>query len=127
MGQTDSRRTILVIDDDEDTADSLAMLLRLLGHAVVVARSGREGIEAALAAKPDAILLDVGMPGLDGYNVATRLRSGGGFDDVPIIALTGHGMESDRRRSAAAGIDHHLVKPFDVVDLVKLLGDPAAV
>ena len=94
-------------------ADSLAMLLGMLGYRVDVARSGEAGLAAAIATRPDAILLDIGMPGMDGYEVASRLRARGDFDDVLIIAVTGFGMESDRRRSREAGIDHHLVKPCD--------------
>jgi two-component system, chemotaxis family, CheB/CheR fusion protein len=69
------------------------------------------------------ILLDIGLPGLSGYEVASRLRASGGFDDVLIIVITGHGDESDRRRSAAAGIDHHLLKPISPEEIVKLFGD----
>ena len=121
------RRTILVIDDNADAGDSVALLLRCLGHRAVVARSGEAGLAAALATRPDAILLDIGMPGLDGYEVASRLRARGDFEDVLIIAITGFGTESDRRRSREAGFDHHLVKPCDPEKLMVLLGDgPAA-
>jgi CheY-like chemotaxis protein len=120
-------RKILVIEDSDDTADSLATLLGLLGYRVDVARSGREGLAAAMSARPDAILLDIGMPAMNGYEVAVRLRAREEFGDVPIVAITGLTEESDRRRSAGAGIDHHLVKPCDVVELMKLLGDHAAV
>src|SRR4051812_21418774 len=101
-------RHILIVEDSADSADSadsLAMLLRFRGHRVDVARSGTEGLAVAIATRPDAIVLDIGMPGLSGYEVASRLRATGRFDDVPIIAVTGYGMDSDRRRSAAAGID----------------------
>src|SRR4051812_15987955 len=75
-------RTILVIDDNTDAADLMAKILGKLGHRVDVAHSGGAGLEAAIATRPDAILLDIGMPGLNGFDVATRLRARGGFDDV---------------------------------------------
>jgi two-component system, sensor histidine kinase len=116
-------KRILVIEDDVDAADTRALLLGLLGHRAVVARSGHAGLAAALATRPAVIVLDLGMPGLGGYEVAARLRARGDFEDVLIIAVTGYGLESDRDHSAAVGIDHHLVKPCISDDLVKLLGD----
>jgi CheY-like chemotaxis protein len=98
----------------------------LLGHRVDVAHSGVAGLATAIATRPDTILLDIGMPVMDGCEVARRLRATGDFDDALMIAISGHGMPSDRRRSAAAGINHHLVKPSDPGDLLKLLGDPPA-
>src|SRR3954463_6469937 len=92
-------RHILIVEDNDDTADALARLLRWRGHRVAVARSGPEGLELALATRPGAILLDLGLPGMDGYEVATRLRARDDFDDVLIIAVTAHGRESDRLRS----------------------------
>jgi CheY-like chemotaxis protein len=126
MGRGETGRTILVIDGDADVADSVAMLLGYRGYRVEVARSGDAGLAVAIATRPDAILLDLALPGLDGYAVAARLRARGDFDGVPIIAVTGYGMESDRRRSREAGIDHHVLKPCDSVDLLNFLGDPAA-
>jgi CheY-like chemotaxis protein len=121
MASPISPRRILIVEDNADAADSLALFLGLLGHRVDVARSGTEGLERALTTKPDTILLDLGMPGMDGCEVASRLRGAGGFDGVPIIAITGFGMDSDRRRTAAAGIDHHLVKPASMEELERLL------
>src|SRR3954453_797213 len=92
-------RHILIVEDVDDTADSLAKLLRFRGHRVDVARSGQAGLAAALATRPDAILLDLGMPGPGGYEVAARLRARGDFEDVLIIAVTGYGLESDRDHS----------------------------
>ena len=126
MARGETGRTILVIDGDADVADSLAMLLGYWGYRVEVARSGDAGLAVAIATRPDAILLDLALPGLDGYAVAARLRARGDFDGVPIIAVTGYGMESDRRRSREAGIDHDLLKPYDVAELVELLGGPEA-
>jgi CheY-like chemotaxis protein len=114
-------RRVLIVEDVADVADSLAILLGLWGYRVDVARSGHEGLAAAIATKPDTILLDIRMPGMDGCEVASRLRATRDFDDVPIIAITGYGMESDRRRTAAAGINHHLVKPVTAEELKQLL------
>jgi two-component system CheB/CheR fusion protein len=121
MGHVGPSRMILVIDDNDDVADSMALFLRMLGLRVDVARSGVAGLEVALASKPEVIILDLGMPGLDGYAVAVRLRATGGFEDVLIIAVTGLGREGDRMRSAAAGIDHHLLKPDAVEEIAGLL------
>jgi len=126
MVRSGPSRTILIIEDNADAADSLARLLGIYGYQVDVARSGDAGLAAAVATRPDAILLDLGMPGLDGYEVASRLRARGDFEDVLIIAVTGYGRESDRARSVAVGIDHHVLKPCDLGDLVELLGEPAA-
>src|SRR3954462_11056685 len=93
-------RHILIIEDNDDTADALARLLRWHGHRVAVPRSGPEGLRLALATRPGLILLDLGLPGMDGYEVATRLRARDDFDEVAIIALTAHGGESYRLRSA---------------------------
>jgi CheY-like chemotaxis protein len=112
---------VLIIEDEEDTAVSLARLMSLGGHDVTVARSGPEGVKLAIETRPEVILLDLGMPKMDGYQVASRLRATGDFDDVLIVALSGHGMASDRARSAASGIDHHLVKPTVPTDLETLI------
>jgi PAS domain S-box-containing protein len=113
-------RKVLVVDDHPDAADSLAMLLRLEGHQVRVARNGPAALEAAQAEVPDVVLLDLGMPGMDGFEVARRLRRGPA-SHVLIAALTGWGQEEDRRRTREAGFDHHLVKPADPNDLRQLL------
>ena len=89
-------RRILIVEDHADTADTMAVFLRHLGHRVDVARSGYAGLVAAMVTKPEVILLDIEMPGMDGCEVACRLRATGEFDDVLIIAVTGYGRESDR-------------------------------
>jgi CheY-like chemotaxis protein len=113
-------RKVLVVDDNVDAATCLAVLLRAAGHAVTTAGGGAAALTAAQADRPDAVLLDIGMPGMDGYEVARRLRQGPAADTL-IVALTGYGQEDDRRRSQAAGFDHHLVKPAELEEILALL------
>jgi PAS domain S-box-containing protein len=108
---TPSGYHLLVVDDNQDAADSLAMLLRLQGHEVHVAYSGVAALEMIKAYTPDVVFLDIGMPGMDGYEVARRLRQQPGLENVVLAALTGWGQKEDRRRTAEAGFNHHLVKP----------------
>jgi PAS domain S-box-containing protein len=110
---------LLVVDDNKDTADSIAMLLRLNGHEVSTADSGPAGLQAALCETPDVVLLDLGLPGIDGYEVARRIREK--TDKPLLIAMTGYGQTEDRERSKEAGFAHHLVKPVDPVQLQNLL------
>ena len=120
---------ILVVDDNRDSADSLSVVLRLTGHHVQVAYDGQSGIEAAETFRPDVLLLDIGMPQLNGYEVAERIRATSWGARIIIVALTGWGQASDRERSAEAGFNVHLVKPVDFAVLTKLLSavkDPAA-
>ncbi|MHB1561221.1 MAG: PAS domain-containing hybrid sensor histidine kinase/response regulator, partial [Isosphaeraceae bacterium] len=117
---------ILIVDDNADTALGLARLLRFLGHEVRVAHDGPAAIDAVHQERPDFLLLDIGLPGMDGYQVASQLRSEPGMDSLIIIAITGYGQDEDRRRSRAAGFDHHLVKPVDYQTLVTLLSSSAA-
>jgi signal transduction histidine kinase len=116
-----AKRRILVVDDNKDAAKSLAMVLRLDGHEVRVAHSGLAALAIAEAEQPEVIVLDIGMPGLDGYEVAQRLRQRPGAEGVLLVALTGFGQEDDRRRSQEAGFDCHLVKPVAPDDLKRLL------
>ena len=119
----DKRRRVLVVDDHADAADSLALLLQMQGHEVRVARNGPEAVAAVSADPPEVVLLDLGMPGMDGYEVARRLRADGG-QGVFLVALTGWGQEEDRRRTREAGFDHHLTKPADPDELRALLARP---
>jgi PAS domain S-box-containing protein len=112
---------ILVVDDNPDTARSMTRLLRLMGHEVTTAHDGPEAIEAAQAHRPEVILLDIGLPGMDGYEVIKRLRQEAWGQDATIIAVSGYGQEEDRRRTRAVGFDHHLVKPIDFDALKSLL------
>jgi CheY-like chemotaxis protein len=114
-------RRILIVDDNRDAADTLGELLRALGATVSVAHSGRGALDAMASFRPDAVVLDIGMPEMDGYEVARRIRSMAAHRDVKLIALTGWGQESDHRRTQAAGFDHHVVKPPDVERLRELL------
>jgi PAS domain S-box-containing protein len=115
-----SARRILVIDDNRDAADSLATLLTMSGHEVRSAYDGQTGIDTAQDFRPDVVLLDIGLPKLNGYEVAKRIRAQRG-KDVLLVALTGWGQDEDRKRSMAAGFDHHLLKPIDFADLFELL------
>ncbi len=102
---------LLVVDDNQDAASSLAMLFKLQGHEVRVAFSGMAALEMATTYTPDVVFLDIGMPGMDGYEVARRLRQQPGLEKIVLAALTGWGQQEDRRRTAEAGFNHHLVKP----------------
>ena len=102
---------LMVVDDNQDAADSLAMLLRLQGHEVRVAYSGMAALEMTKTYTPDVVFLDIGMPGMDGYETARRIREQPGLAKVVLAALTGWGQKEDRRRTAEAGFNHHLVKP----------------
>lgn len=115
---------ILVVDDNVDSSRTLAAILQLSGHEVRIAHDGREAIDAALAEPPDAILLDIGLPGMDGYTVAETLRREPSLADTLIIAASGYGHEEARARSRQAGIDSHLVKPLDIGGLLILLASP---
>jgi PAS domain S-box-containing protein len=111
------RKKILVVDDNRDAAESLSQLLQLFGHEVRVAHDGVEAIHAADVLRPDIVLLDLGMPKLNGYDAAREIRKHAGDRELTIIAVTGWGQEEDRRRSAEAGFDLHLTKPIDVKQL----------
>jgi signal transduction histidine kinase len=106
-------RRVLVIDDNRDAADSTGMLLGTLGVEARVAYDGQAGLATLAAWKPDAVLLDLGMPAMDGFEVARRIRAAPGLQGLAVIALTGWGQQEDRQRTLEAGFDHHLVKPAD--------------
>jgi CheY-like chemotaxis protein len=115
------RRRVLAVDDNQDAVDTLAMLLDHLGAEVRVANDGQAALAMLDAWRPDMILLDIGMPGMDGYEVAQRIRQQPQYEDIKIIALTGWGQEDDRRRSRDSGFDHYLTKPVDLNALEALL------
>jgi signal transduction histidine kinase/CheY-like chemotaxis protein len=116
-----ARCRVLVIDDNVDAAESAKMLLSLLGQEAEAAYSGTEALERLASFRPDLVLVDLGMPGMDGYEVARRIRNMGDLQNVRIVALSGYGQPEDRRRTAAAGFDDHLVKPVDSELLEQLL------
>jgi signal transduction histidine kinase/integral membrane sensor domain MASE1 len=120
---TARRRRVMVVDDNVDSAESLTVLLQLAGHEVRMAHDGPSALVLAREYRPEVVLLDIGLPaGMDGYEVAQRLRPDAGPAGVVLVALTGYGQEEDRRRAVQAGFDHHLVKPVDVARLTQLMG-----
>jgi CheY-like chemotaxis protein len=113
-------KRILVVEDNEDSALSLKMLLEALGFVADVVHDGEAAVASAITAPPGVILMDIGLPGISGYEAARRIRESC-RDAITIVALTGWGQEADRRQSAAAGIDHHLIKPLDLEKLRQIL------
>jgi CheY-like chemotaxis protein len=120
-----SARRILVVDDNRDAAKSLAMLLKQMGHQIETAHDGLEAVEKAATFDADVILLDIGMPRLNGYEAARRIRDEQPDSGVMLVALTGWGQDDDRRKSEEAGFNAHLVKPVNVQALVRLLAESA--
>lgn len=120
------RRRVLVVDDNHDSAESLCRLMELMGNEIHVARDGVEAIELAARVQPEIVLLDIGLPRMNGYEVSRHIRRMPGGESILIIAQTGWGQEEDRRRSRESGIDHHLVKPIDSHALQRLLAPPPA-
>jgi CheY-like chemotaxis protein len=116
-------RRVLVVDDNRDAANSLAMLLELSGNRTEAAYDGLAAIEAAARFEPDVVLLDIGLPGLNGYEVALRMRNEPWGKRAKLVAVTGWGEAEDLERSRDAGFDAHLLKPVDHEALVKLLGE----
>jgi CheY-like chemotaxis protein len=112
---------VLVVEDNRDAADSLQMLLEVFGYEVAVAYTGPTGVEAAKEMRPDAVVCDIGLPGLDGYGVARALRQDPATAKARMIAVTGYGGDDDRRRARDAGFDAHLTKPADPVEIRRLL------
>ncbi len=112
---------VLVVDDNKDSANSLALMLEAKGCRVRTAYDGIEAVRAALSFRPDAVLLDIGMPRLNGYDAARQIRLQSGNEHVVLIATTGLGQEEDKRRALEAGFDHHFVKPVDPTGLIQLL------
>jgi CheY-like chemotaxis protein len=113
-------RRILVVDDSVDSAETLGELLKIWGHDVRLAHDGPEAVAAARDYRPEVILLDIGLPGMDGFAVAAQLREEG-IGGRMLVALTGYGEQQDRDRTLRAGFDHHLVKPINPDTLQKLL------
>jgi len=120
MASTPPGRSILIVEDNADARDALSVLLELEGHVVAAAGEGHQALELVRATDPDIALVDIGLPGIDGYEVARRVRALDGRRPV-LIALTGYGQPEDRRRASEAGFDGLLVKPVDPTALTTLL------
>ena len=116
---------ILVADDNVDAAESLVKLFELMGHETCLAHDGLEALQAAQRFIPDSAFLDIGMPGLNGNQVATAIKSESGIDHIMLVVLTGWGAEHDRAESKEAGFDHHMTKPMDIEVVRKLLAEIA--
>ncbi len=120
------KRSILVVDDNMDAAASMAMLLRMVGHEVAIEHDGPSALKRAGEFSPEIVLLDIGLPGMSGYEVARQLRARPGGEAVRILALTGYGQDEDRKRSLEAGFDGHLVKPVLPAELFRAIEEPVA-
>jgi CheY-like chemotaxis protein len=112
---------VLVVDDNMDSAQSLGMLLEATGHDVQLAYDGPTALQATLDYRPHVVLLDIGLPGLDGYEVAKRIREQPTLKNIVLVAMTGYGNVADLRRSEEAGFNHHLVKPADFIKVKEIL------
>jgi len=121
LPDTSSSRRVLVVDDSIGTAESMAALLQLKGHDARVAFDGPKALETAAAFHPEVVLLDIDMPGMNGYQVAKQLRQMPGLEQTLLVTLSGYGQEEDRRRSREAGFQHHLVKPVRLSAVLELL------
>jgi CheY-like chemotaxis protein len=114
-------RRVLIVDDNEDAANSLAMILKLGGHETASVYTAADALVRAAAFKPDVVLLDIGLPGMDGYEVAQQMRELPGLRDIRLVAVTGYGRSEDRIRAREAGFDDHLVKPVEFAALERTL------
>ncbi len=120
-GHRSSKYRILIVDDNKDSAISLGLMLKIMGHDTQMAHDGLEGVAMAAAFRPDVVLLDIGLPRLNGYDVCRRIREQPGGERVVILALSGWGQDEDKRRSKEAGFNFHMVKPVDPAELEKFL------
>lgn len=112
---------MLIVDDNEDAANSLAMVLKLSGHETASVYTAAEALRHAASFQPYVVLLDIGLPGMSGYEVAQQLRELPGLRNVKLVAVTGYGRSDDRRRAREAGFDDHLVKPVELAMLDRAL------
>jgi CheY-like chemotaxis protein len=125
QGEDAARRKVLIVEDNEDSREMLHCILSRAGHEVHEAADGAEGLDAALRLQPDVALVDVGLPLLDGYEVARRIRAVPERRGMVLVALTGYGLAEDRDRALQAGFDLHLVKPVDPEKLLDVLQAPS--
>jgi CheY-like chemotaxis protein len=123
QAQGRSALRILIVDDNRDSATTLSTLLRQLGHQTLTAFDGEEAVSKARSFSPDVVLLDIGLPKLNGYEVCRWIRAQGSSRSIVIIAQTGWGQDETRQKTSDAGFDHHMVKPLDPSALVKILND----
>ncbi|MED5619967.1 response regulator [Ideonella sp. BN130291] len=117
-------RRVLVVDDNRDAADTLALLLELMGHEIRTAHDGPQALQAAEQFQPEIVLLDIGLPGMNGYEVCRKLRQQPWGRVATVVALTGWGQAEDQRQASEAGFDRHLIKPVEESVLLKLLSEP---
>jgi CheY-like chemotaxis protein len=124
-----TRHRILVVDDNRDSADSLVTAFAVLGHDAIAVYAGRDALARLGELAPTLLVFDLSMPEMDGYSLAKAIRAVPGYAGVPMVALSGFGSEADRAKSRAAGFDRHMLKPFDLTDLERMLElgvEPAA-
>jgi CheY-like chemotaxis protein len=114
-------RRVLIVDDNEDAANSLALILKLGGHETASVYTAADALQRATVFKPDVVLLDIGLPGMDGYEVAQKIRELPGLRDIRLVAVTGYGRSDDRLRARDAGFDDHLTKPVEFAVLERTL------
>ena len=114
-------RRVLIVDDNEDAANSLAMILELSGHKTASVYTAVDALQRAAAFRPDVVLLDIGLPGMDGYEVAQKMRELPGLRNIRLVAVTGYGRSDDRLRARDAGFDDHLTKPVEFALLERTL------
>ncbi|MFC5458861.1 response regulator [Massilia niabensis] len=124
--ESNARPAVLLIEDNEDGREMMATMLEVYGYPVLQSGDGLDGVALATAHLPNVALVDIGLPGIDGYEVARRLRANAATSAMRLIALTGYGLAEDQRRVLEAGFDMHLVKPVDITQLLGALGEPAA-
>ncbi|HUR21602.1 MAG TPA: response regulator, partial [Vicinamibacterales bacterium] len=123
VGAAGSAMRVLVVDDNQDALTLLSAALSTVGYQVQSAHDGPEALKVAAAFKPQVAVLDIGLPVMDGYELATRLRAMEGLGALRLIAVTGYGQESDQRRSETAGFDAHLIKPVSLDELLRALSE----
>ena len=121
MARKPKSRRVLVIDDNADAAQAMQMLLESDGHAVRVAHDGKDALELAVSFQPEIVLLDIGLPGMDGYRVAAELREEPSLRNTRLIAVTGYGRPEDVRQARDAGFDDHMIKPIDPSALLRAI------